>query len=326
MSAAVGVWKVVRESPRLHTRYDPLLGWASVPGLSLPDLYGPGIGFHTNSRGFRGEREVADSPAGRRRIVCSGDSFTLGVGVRDEDTWCAQLEQLGGDIESVNMGQAGYGVDQAYLWFKRDGTRLERRLHVFAFVSVDLDRMGADRFAGFGKPFLDLERGALVTRNVPVPRGPYLFPWLTLLAPSLDELRMVLFARRLAAWGGMAVKVQGPQAPPLELLLAVAQDLEKLSEAGRSRLAIVYLPTILDMTPNPAFDGWREGLHAAFASRGFDYVDLVPDFRAETGGSDLLFLPATVMGRHYTIGGHRLVARVLRERLARLMAAPEGVP
>jgi len=323
ISTAAVLLKVIRESPRLYTRYDPLLGWVSPPGLSIPDLYGPGIGFHTNSRGFRGTKEVADTPAGRRRIVCSGDSFTLGVGVRDEDTWCAHLESMAPDIEAVNMGQAGYGIDQAYLWFKRDGARLGRRLHVFAFVSVDLDRMMTDRFVGFGKPYLDLEGGRLVTRNVPVPRGPYFFSWLTLLAPSLDELRSVSFARRLAGWSGMTAHPRGPRTSLLELLLAIGDDLEKSSEASGTHVVFVYLPTVADLTPNAAFDGWRDGLRSAIASRGFDYVDLVADFRAQSpNAADRLFLPATIMGRHYTIDGHLLVARLLRERLTPWLGEP----
>lgn len=327
ISVTASMFRVVRESPRLHTRYDPQLGWASTPGLSLPDHYGPGIGFHTNSRGFRGNKNFEDSPSGRRRIVCSGDSFTLGVGVGDAETWCSQLESLAPDIETINMGQAGYGVDQAYLWFKRDGARLGHRVHVFAFISTDLDRMMTDRFVGFGKPYLDLEGGTLVGHNVPVPRVPYLFPWFTLLAPRLDELHVVALARRLTRGSVTMASPRGPQVPLLELLFAVAEDIRRLNREAGSRVAIVYLPTIGDCTPNFLFDQWRADLQAEFERRGFDYFDLVPDFRAmPRQESERLFLPATVMGRHYSADGHRLVSRVLGERLRPLLEASAGAP
>jgi hypothetical protein len=65
----------------------------------------------------------------------------------------------------------------------------------------------------------------------------------------------------------------------------------------------------------------------AIASRGFDYVDLVADFRAQSqNAADRLFLPATIMGRHYTIDGHLLVARLLRERLTPWLGEPGESP
>ena len=52
----------------------------SVPvgGRSFGMIHGPGIGVHTNARGFRGTREVDAMPSSRTRVICSGDSFTFG--------------------------------------------------------------------------------------------------------------------------------------------------------------------------------------------------------------------------------------------------------
>ena len=94
-----------------HSRYDADLGWVNVPGLKLPDFYGPGRSLSINDQGFRGTRNVAArTPTGTHRVVCSGDSFTLGYGVGDEETWCALLVNDDAELEAVNMGQGGYGV------------------------------------------------------------------------------------------------------------------------------------------------------------------------------------------------------------------------
>src|SRR5579872_941799 len=70
-------WRNLTE--RKHCEFDPLLGWVNLQSMNVPDLYGPGLGLTTNARGFRGEREIEDEiPMGKTRIVCSGDSFTLG--------------------------------------------------------------------------------------------------------------------------------------------------------------------------------------------------------------------------------------------------------
>ena len=77
---------------RRHTRNDPELGWVNRANLAVPNMYGPGIALHTNAQGFRNVRNFAPAvPAGAMRAICSGDSFTLGYGVADKDTWCARL-------------------------------------------------------------------------------------------------------------------------------------------------------------------------------------------------------------------------------------------
>src|SRR5213593_2144532 len=56
---------------RLHTRYDPELGWVAVPNLDIPDMYGPGIYSRSNAKGFRNDREFdGPAPAGKLRAVC----------------------------------------------------------------------------------------------------------------------------------------------------------------------------------------------------------------------------------------------------------------
>ena len=78
---------------RQHTEYDAELGWINRPSLSIPDLYGPGRSLHTNSLCLRATCEYQNKVApGVVRLLCSGDSFTLGYGLDDQDTWCAKLE------------------------------------------------------------------------------------------------------------------------------------------------------------------------------------------------------------------------------------------
>lgn len=312
LHVSASIVTLLRDAPRLHTRYDPDLGWVSTPNLSLEHHWGEGASLHTNAQGFRGRRDVSRAAEGRRRIVCTGDSFTLGVGVGDEDTWCARLASGSPELEAVNMGQGGYGVDQAFLLYRRDGAVLEQRVHVFAFVSVDLDRMLSDRFVGFPKPYLDMDRGALVTRNVPVPRAAYRAPWLTLTLPRLDELRLVTLARRIAAYLAPPRARPAPHQPLAVLFPAMLDELRSMHSARGTRLVVVYLPTVADLTPSPGMDGFRAALAADLVRRGFEYHDLTPVFREQPqGAEDRLFLPATVLGRHYTAQGHRLVAETL---------------
>lgn len=77
----------------------------------------------------------------RHRIALVGDSFTFGLEVRYGETWGRQLElALGGDYQVLNFGVDGYGVDQAYLRYRRDATQWHPEIVVLGVVSDDLHR------------------------------------------------------------------------------------------------------------------------------------------------------------------------------------------
>lgn len=70
------------------------------------------VPVHIDQFGIRDRDDLTrEKPAGQRRVVCLGDSFTFGWGVRDEDGWVRQLEtdlrSSGHDIRTVNCGAAG---------------------------------------------------------------------------------------------------------------------------------------------------------------------------------------------------------------------------
>src|SRR3989338_2921102 len=114
-----------------HVQYDPDLGWVNAPNVSVPDLYRPGVGIHINSQSLRADREYTkEVPAGMTRAICLGDSFTMGFGVRDDQTWCHLLTRISRDLETLNMGQGGYGLDQAYLRYRRDGEKFDHNIAI----------------------------------------------------------------------------------------------------------------------------------------------------------------------------------------------------
>lgn len=267
-----------------HTRYDPDLGWAHVPGIRVDDLYGPGAWLQTNGQGFRAERDFSERvPAGRLRAICSGDSFTLGYGVANDETWCARLEAVDPRFETVNMGQGGYGVDQAWLWYRRDGTRLEHDVHVFAFILDDFRRMQATSFLGYPKPVLAVREGELVALNTPVPRRPRTAAWLAHLERAAAGLRTSELVRRLRGRprqerGAPPADVEASDGAALAIVGRVLDALVEENRAKGSQLVLVYLPTPADWKGSES-DGWRRVAEREARERGLPYLDLVAELR-----------------------------------------------
>lgn len=122
-------------------------------------------------------------PAGRR-IALVGDSFTFGLEVHYEETWGHQLElALGRDFQVLNFGVDGYGVDQAYLRYRRDVVSWRPEVVILGVINHDLRRTMCIYaflcFPGFEMPFAKprfvLRGQGLALLNVPVPRGEWLF-------------------------------------------------------------------------------------------------------------------------------------------------------
>ena len=304
-------WRLVRRpwatADILHTRHDPDLGWSNVPGIVLPDMYGPGRALRINRQGFRADEEYAPSPpAGRVRLICSGDSFTFGHGVGNEATWCRLLETEIPGLQTINMGQAAYGIDQAYLWYKRDGGRFDHTVHVFAFIEDDIRRMSV----ATGKPTLRVRSGQIVVDGVPVPEPRW--RWLRAQARVLTELdayRVLMALRR-------RLLSEAPEAPPSpELLEAVLRDLRDLNAERGSMLVVVRLPSVDDgRSPELA------ELAAAAARQQVIYVDLGREFaELDPERRAALFLGASDPypggANHYSVEGNRWAARAIAARL-----------
>jgi lysophospholipase L1-like esterase len=317
ISSLLFAWDVVTERvtpERHHTRYDPDLGWVAIPNLFIPDMYGPGVFLRTNSHGFRGEREFTEAvPPGKVRMVCSGDSLTLGYGVDDDHSWCKLLESRDQRIESVNMGQSGYGVDQMYLSYKRDGGAVHHHVLLFAPIVDDFRRMQSSRvFGGYGKPLLTVENGSLVIKNVPVPARAYHVPWLTEVAQHLRSLRVTQALERLRGTqvgAGYTASRTEQNERTVEIVAKLLEDLKRVTEERSSQLVLIYLPTLLELSSDDAIF-WGDVLERQSRALGIPYIDLVDEFRSlPFEEARTLYLPRDL--GHFNNSGNEYVASMI---------------
>lgn len=308
---------------RLHTRYDPELGWVNIPNTRIVDMYGPTLDVSINGQGFRSTYDFSEAvPAGKVRAICSGDSFTFGFGVNDDETWCARLNEKHPTLETVNMAQGGYGIDQAYLWYARDGDILAHDIHLFAFITADFDRMQREIFLGYGKPLLTVVDDELVLSNVPVSRQTYLIPWLAPhYQPAFDQLRSVQWLRDTLF--GAPDFSQPPLDEPKIRQVAekVLAELIRLNDERGSRLVLVYLPVFSSYEPGIRTETRRRYIGQAAAKYDIIFIDLVPAFR-ELPRDEVedMFIPNGEIdfpgaAGHYNARGHEYIATRLSEEL-----------
>jgi len=117
-----------------YTRFDPDLGWT----LKEHGSFGPH--YTTNSYGLRSKREYNFTKTpGALRIMAFGDSFVHGDGVSNNSTFPFFLESVG-NVEALNFGTSGYGLDQAYLKYQKYGKKFETDIVLICFMSENIYR------------------------------------------------------------------------------------------------------------------------------------------------------------------------------------------
>ncbi len=161
-------------------RPDRKTGWVHREGVRgsyvSPQARAPVV---INAHGLMGpEFGGAFKPAGRRRLLLLGDSFTESMQVPWPDSWANHVrEALGPDWEVLNAGVAGYGTDNALLYFDSRGRMFAPDavlLMIFTGNDIsDNDHALSLRIGGVEpKPWFDIEGDSLVIRNYPLPAPP----------------------------------------------------------------------------------------------------------------------------------------------------------
>lgn len=103
------------------------------------------IEYRTNSDGLRDYEYTIEKPPGTRRIIFLGDSFTFGMGVRIEDTYVKQLEDIlsssssSGRWEVMNLGLSGFNAAQEVEFLVEKGLKYKPDIVVVVYFFNDPD-------------------------------------------------------------------------------------------------------------------------------------------------------------------------------------------
>ncbi len=262
--------------------YDRLLGWRNIPSWKSKTFGQP---LTINSKGLRDREYPYEKPAGTRRILVLGDSYTWGYGVSDSDLYTEVLErelnQAGPKCEVLNAGVSGWGTDQEYLYFREEGRKYSADVVVLMFFFNDLSESITSLMYGTAKPLF--KNTALELENVPVPP-----PWKRA-TPVVSE------------------------ADPFDLVVAIMAELARLCAAEQSRLVVAKFGNSLS-SEDPKLRAMERELESRLALLDLPYLDLDEELVARgLSGRKLVSVP----DGHWNVAGHRQTAAALRDFLLR---------
>jgi hypothetical protein len=115
---------------------DPDIGWITRPNRSVD-------GDETNAQGIRTAKDRLLSftpPQDKIRIETVGDSYVYCLQVKNGETWQDYLERTHRDLEFINFGIAGAGVDQAFLRWRRDGQKFHPDIVILGIWPDNINR------------------------------------------------------------------------------------------------------------------------------------------------------------------------------------------
>ena len=115
-----------------------------------------------NSKGFRGQDKAFKKKNGITRIAFLGDSFTLGVGVKDNDTLPASLEHAiqpqYRNTEVLNFGKSGSSTRYQIKLLEEYVTTFEPDIVVIVLFLNDAYRIGTIRFLSRPKALIQVRK------------------------------------------------------------------------------------------------------------------------------------------------------------------------
>ena len=283
--------------------YHPVLGFRFVPGLRARVRHeGGGYLVRSNAAGFRCEHEVTrERPAGKRRVLLFGDSFTAGEGVSNRFRFGDRLEERVADLQVLNFGLPGSGTDQQYLAFRETAAGLEADALLLCpmveNVRRNLDTHRLTQAASDGqlvmraKPYFTWQGNDLVLCHQPVPKRvtPEEAAGLDVSNQAPDDTSAL--RARVRAWGqdlervapglrGWTRRMRGvrwpldyedPSSPGWRLMRAI---LERWIDEAQAPVFLAPLPTSDHVAGDLVADGIRERFAELARERGATFVDV----------------------------------------------------
>ena len=317
-----------------HLRVFPEGFYTWYPGSrfiyhNLPKVEPPTADVRINEHGLRGASFARDKPAGERRVLVVGDSYTAAVQLPEERIFttllATELDRVEPDVQHrvVNAGVNGAGTAHELLYFEHQGASFAPDVVVLQYAFNDVDDSLAH--GGFRVTSAGLELSEAM-RSPAFWRGPLLA-----MRDALGNRSLVFYLVYKALSGaardvvvGTAHAAAPDPAPPAANAAAPAPGVTLVRELAARLIASanrIGAPVVLLTIPSPLYltggDPTYDAVVAAFGA-------LVDGSRNQLVVTDAMFRESERRGEpvylafdgHLGAQGHRLVASALATAVA----------
>ena len=332
------VWKPAKGENLSAYVEDMMLGKRLVPGYVGEHT---GVQISVNSNGMRDREYDVRKPFGSLRILALGDSWTFGVGMKNEDTWPKRLEALLTSPERpvavMNTGVSGYETFHEAFYYKELAPEFQHDLVLIGIYPVNDVHAKDKKYARYRRLY-NISPLLLDLYNAPK------HLYISQLYNNWREARKYrrraeFYAKQDAAAGVAAGPKKGHFAPGEEDWTELYTDRfsgwrtmkesfrsigETAQSAGVPAVAVLF-PDLRDLARYRDYSHPRVEplLRSAVESAGLVFVDLEEDFAPYAGREP--DVSGSVGGTHPNAKGYDLIAHAIaRELRARNLLTHPG--
>ena len=149
-----GIWNINKSPVELN--YE--LGW--IPKIGFSTYNKPTHSITINNDKLRSNNQENSKKASEKVMLFSGDSFTFGDGVNDNETFPSIFESIS-NKEVLNAGVPAYGIDQMFLRSLNLLQKFPISDLFFCFIPDDINRCNNSTFHKVRKPYYNLEKNSI---------------------------------------------------------------------------------------------------------------------------------------------------------------------
>jgi hypothetical protein len=225
--------------------------------------------WQPNANGFRDNIDYARRPAGKRRLVFLGDSFTAGHGIKNvEDRFVNRLRRLHPELELHMLALPGYDTgDELKMLTNTLAQGYVLGDVVLVYCLNDISDLIPARHQAFGRIFAEEKTRGWFVRN----------------SYFLDILNHRLNVRRNPFMAGYFDLVQEAYRGPLwEAQKRRLRALRDLVQAQGGRFGVIVFPFFHALGPEYQYQFVHDELTALWRDLNVPYLDLLSVYRRFT--------------------------------------------
>lgn len=272
-----------------------------------------------NRQGFRADQEFSfEKPAGMKRILLLGDSFTMASEVNIEDSFGAvlqrKLKEKGIETEVINMGVSGFSPAEQLVVLENKGLAFKPDAVIVGFfindygdsIRTDLYRLRNGELSVHKKEYAPVGRIQDWLRHIPF------YAWISQHSYFYNYVNRILSLRvkgRLEDQNREQIQkglgTQDRNAYEIDLAYALVKKMIDVTHRQGAAFILMDIPTYWNERSVKFMDRFKEGEIDLF-------VDALSLFK-KSKSNRLIYRPHG--DRHWTELGHQIVGEYLAEKL-----------